>query len=138
MEMVKKYILLFLTYIIPVEFIPIVFSGITIKYSYLGIFLISLILAGALLLLDPIFNFLTVKENIITKFLLCIAFMYGAVYVIITYIKIIEIQNGKILTTLVKGTIYQTYLHFSLTNFEIITITSIILAIWGIIMTILI
>lgn len=136
--MVKKYILLFLTYIIPVEFIPIVFSGITIKYSYLGIFLISLILAGALLLLDPIFNFLTVKENIITKFLLCIAFMYGAVYVIITYIKIIEIQNGKILTTLVKGTIYQTYLHFSLTNFEIITITSIILAIWGIIMTILI
>lgn len=137
--MLKKYILIVVLYYFPVAYLPLLFAGLQIHNNFFLQFLIAAILGLCIIIVNPIIGFLTIKGNVLTKFLFRLVFIIAAVYAMDSSIPLLHIIPGGISHQLLDAlNLTKEIPSFMMNKLATLALISLLLAFWGIIVDILI
>jgi hypothetical protein len=127
--MVRRFIVVTLVYYLPIMYLPVLVTGIGIQHTFPSIMLLCVIFGFAISIVQPILDFLTIKDNRLTQMVFAFVSVYGALLGLVYYTKLMSVGNGTILS----GISFVHRFSLSLNVIENTIIASLLLAIWGII-----
>ena len=135
--MIIKTILLVFLFVFPIYAIEYLFPGIFIAPGFLASLAIAALCGITVSLTDPVMQFLTFKQNIITRSLILFVLLALVLYLFSIFTNSLTINKGIIdLVSIFHSQILgQTMLQ--LTAIEDLVVSSLLLTIWGIMMHIL-